>query len=162
MMASHSCSNEIPAACAAIGSSEVSVMPGDTFTSRTYGAPVVGNQDVDASDVPGCPAPSIAARRCPSDVVGDDGIQPRGREVVGRPCRIARAVVIDAALRHDLDEREALHRLADEPRGDLGSSDHLLDDRGAAERQRTHNRAGEVALTLDGADPQAPNRSSRV
>ena len=107
MTASHNWASAMPAAAAAIGSRHVSVMPGETFTSSTQGRP-------SASTIMSTRVTSRRRKRLPRVHRGlparrrDLVAQPRRREVVGGARGVARGVVVDAALRHDLDGRQRL------------------------------------------------------
>ena len=97
--------SDIPAACAAIGSRDVSVMPGRDVHLEDPGLAVGVDDRVDPRHV----AQAQRRRRAQRALAyrrRRPRAQPRRREVLRGAGRVARRVVVHAALRHDLDQRQ--------------------------------------------------------
>ena len=134
-----------PAAVTACGYVEVSVMPGATLTSRNHGRPSASTmrslRDSRAARASRCTSTAVVGAGG-QHVVG----QPGGHEELGGAGGVARAVVVEAAVGHDLDHGQGARAAAvvDHRDGHLGAGDEALDERGVAVGERGHHRAGQV------------------
>ena len=154
----HTSPSSSPAASTAIGSSDVSVMPGDTFTSRNCTSPSGVDDRVGPGQVPQ-PEHLVRARqprRRPR--VGDLGRQPRRRVVGRRTRRVPGRVVEDPAGRHDLHRGQR-----DRPVAEVDHRDRHLDPvhvrLHAAPCPRTTGRTT-IAAGSSAADRIDPRRPS--
>ncbi len=151
----------MPAACAAIGTSDVSVMPGRDVHLEDPGVAVGVDDDVHAGQV------AEAERcRCADAAARERRRRPprtraRARSGPSRPPCTARH---SRRRRTSARSRRGATARAASPTSPAATSVPVtfrLDDRRAAERQRRHHRTGHVGFALDEADAErraAPGR----
>ncbi len=94
-----------PAACTASGSSDVSVIPGETLTSSTCGVPVLVDDQVHPGQVAQAERGVRGDGRL-GDPLGDLGVESGRRVPGGEAGGVAGGVVVHAVLRDDLDGRQ--------------------------------------------------------
>ena len=99
-----------PAACTACGKRDVSVIPGETLTSRNHGRPVGVDDQVGARQV-AQPVRRVRAQGELGARLRHLGGDPGRGEELGRAGGVARRVVVDAAVGDDLDGRQRARAL---------------------------------------------------
>ncbi len=148
-----------PAAVTAIGSSDVSVMPGATLASRTCGRPSASTIRSTRDRSPRPSAACVASATSATRAATSDGSRAGACHVV-TPGGVPGRVVVHAVARHDLDGRQARPvrrrgRRTDDR--DVHAGHVRLDQRGRVVGEAAHHRGRQVRRPR--VPPRRPDRN---
>ena len=155
--------SDSPAASAACGSSDVSVIPGATLTSRNHERRRRRRRSGRCGTVRRSPNARCAATASSATAVERPRRQPRGREVLGATGVVAGVVVV-RSVGHDLDggQRERPVAGVDDAHRDLRPAHGSLDEGGVAVREAVHHRLGERLGAGDEGDAERGTTAGRL